>query len=273
MQVNEVVPMSSQAVNGHYFNNRSDWPSNARRTSSRTIHSGTMGSQRDEVNCTQKIKPDVLCYSPVHYGKTNGLSNDLERLNLAHGRNPTVTHASTSYIPVPNLPVDQILPTSTVLPNSRNLRNTDIRRCSIYDNMPPSGVKDAQMSSSYPQRNGSSLYPNSRPRSEAGDNRRSWSKPVYVDPPPYNSPRTTQANSRNQSGNLLHRFNVPNHSQYSETRSVPEDVRWINESVRNSRKLCSHCGRTFVEKNASYCQPCQDLNYMLSNLHDTAMQY
>ena len=262
--------MSSRSINNLYLNNHSnppESPSTARRTSSRSYHSGTLGNSRDDVYCTQKIKPDVLCYSPVHYGKTNGLNNDFERLNLApQDRNTTVTHVSTSFIPVRSLPVEQMLQTSTVLPNSRNLRNTDIRRCSIYDNMELSPSKDPQMNSNGPQRT-SLPPPNYRPRStvEVRDNRRSWNTPVYIEPPPYSPSRT------NQKGSLLQRFNVPETSRYSETA---EDVRrFNNEAMLNSRRLCARCDRTFVERNATYCRPCQQLNYLLHDLDNTAMQY
>lgn len=262
VKVAEVVPMSSRSVNDLYLNNyseRTNCPSTPRRSNSRSLHSGSVATSRDDANCTQKIKPEALCYSPVHYNKVNGLNNDFERLNLAHDRNTTVTHVSTSYIPVRSFPVEQLLPTSTVLPNSRNLRNTDIRRCSVYDNMPRSPSKDLQMKSN-------------RLRSgEMGENRRSWSTPVYIDPPPYNLAKSP--NSNNQSGSLLQRFNVPVTSRHSESAGVPEDVRRINESVRNSRRVCAQCKKSFVEKNATFCGPCQQLDYMLCDLDNTAMQY
>ena len=253
--------MSSRSVNDLYLNNyskRSSSPSTARRGNSRSVHSGSVGKSRDEINCTQKIKPDALCYSPVHYGKVNGLNNDFERLNLAQDRNTTVTHVSTSYIPVRSLPVEQLLPTSTVLPNSRNLRNTDIRRCSIYDNMPRSQGKELQMNSS-------------GARSEVGENRRSLNTPVYIEPPPYNLAKSP--NSKNQSASLLQRFNVPMTSRHSESVGVPEDVRRVDEGIRNSRRLCARCGKTIVEKNTTYCRPCQQLNHLLHDLDNTAMQF
>ena len=93
--------MSSRSINDLYLNNHySESPSSARRTNTRSFHSGPVGNSRDVVNCTQKIKPEILCYSPVHYGKTNGVNNDFEPLNVApQDRNTTVTHVSTSYIP------------------------------------------------------------------------------------------------------------------------------------------------------------------------------
>ena len=269
--------MSSRSINDLYLNNHySESPSSARRTNTRSFHSGPVGNSRDVVNCTQKIKPEILCYSPVHYGKTNGVNNDFEPLNVApQDRNTTVTHVSTSYIPVHS---SQILQTSTVLLNSRNLRTADIRRCSIYDNMPPGPSRGPQMNSSAPQRTTlPPSYPNNHPRStsEVRDNRRGLSTPVYIDPPPYNPSmaRSILNPSKSQSGTLLQRFNVPVTSRYSETVGVPDDVRRINEGVRNSRRLCARCNKTFVEKSAMYCRPCQQLDHMLYDLDDTAMQY
>lgn len=266
--------MSSRSLNDIYQNNhRPGSPSTARRANSRIIHSGSVGSSRDEVNCTQKIKPEMLCYSPAHYGKTNGLNNDLERLSVKEeprNRSATVTHVSTSFNPVRSVPVDQLLQTSTVLPNSRNLRNTDIRRCSIYDNIPPSPGKDLRMNSNIPQSaNSLPSYADTRSRSEQGQNRRSLNTPIYAEPPPYNS----QITSKSPPGSLLQRFNVPVTSQHSRALGFPKDVRRINEGVRNSRRMCNRCGIIFVEKNAMFCPSCQDLQHMLRNLDDAAMQY
>ena len=283
--------MTSRSINDLYVNNHTkrqdaSSPVITRRSSSRISHVGTVGRSRnsddfyDDVNCTQKIKPDVLCYSPVHYGKTNGLSNDFERMSFAQesrDRNTSVTHISTSFIPVQSLPVDQMLATSTVLPNSRGSRNTDIRRCSIYDNMPHNG--DPKLNSNVPQRTVlSSSHPNNRSHSSAGDvgdNRRSsWGRPVYVEPPPYNTTRAAQYTSKSQSGGLLQRFNVPVTSRYSETAGLPDDVRQAHEGIRNSRRLCGKCKGTFVEKNAMLCLPCLQVDTLLYNLADnTAMQY
>ena len=172
VDVNEVLPMSSRSINDLYLNNHSvrlESPSTSRRTNSRNFHSGTVGNTRDEVNCTQKIKPDALCYSPAHYGKTNGLNHDFGRLSVgSQDRSASVTHVSTSYIPVRSLSNEQMLHTSTVLPNSRSSRNSDIRRCSVYDNMPPGSGRDPQMYSSAPQRTAlPSSYPNNRPYSSS----------------------------------------------------------------------------------------------------------
>ncbi|XP_028411836.1 inactive ubiquitin carboxyl-terminal hydrolase 54-like isoform X2 [Dendronephthya gigantea] len=250
-QLSDVGPISSRSLNDLFLNNHrpdSGSPPTARRTNSRIIHSGGVGSTRDEVNCTQKIKPDVLCYSPAHYGKINGLNNDLERMSVKEEpriRSATVTHVSTSFNPVRSPPVDQLLQTSTVLPNSRSLRNTDIRRCSIYDNMPPNPGKDPRMNTNTLQStNLPPTYANTRSRSEQGQNR-----------------------------SLLQRFNVPVTLGHSRGLGVPEDVRRINEDVRNSRRLCNRCGKIFVEKNTMFCPSCQDLQHMLRNLDNTAMQY
>ena len=278
IDVNEVLPMSSQSINDVYLNNyppRSESPSASRRT--RNFHSGTVGNARDEVKCTQKIKPDALCYSPAHYGKTNGLNHDVGRLSIGpQDRSMTVTHVSTSYIPVRSLPVEQILHTSTVLPNSRSSRNSDIRRCSVYDNMPPGSNRDPQMYSGAPQRTAlPSSYPNNRPysSSEVRENRKGLNAPAYVGPPPYNASMAMQKTSNSQSSTLLQRFNVPVTPRYSDSVGVPEDVRQTNEGIRNSRRLCERCKKAFVEKNAVYCRPCQQLNHMLLTLDNTAMQY
>jgi hypothetical protein len=272
--------MSSRSINELYVNGhsaRSESPSPSRRTNSRSFHSGPVGNSRDDVNCTQKIKPDALCYSPAHYGKTNGLTHDFDRLNVGtQDRSTTVTHVSTSYIPVRSLPIEQMLHTSTVLPNSRNSRNSDIRRCSVYDNMPPGSARDSQMYPSAPQRTAlPSSYPSNRPysNSEVRENRRGFNTPGYKDPPPYGAARSAQNASKSQSATLLQRFNVPTTTRYSEPVGVPEDVRRVNEGIRHARRLCGQCKQTFVEKNAVYCRPCQELNHMLCNLNDTAMQY
>ena len=277
VDVKEVLPMSSRSINDLYLNNHSvrlQSTSTSRRTNSRNFHSGTVGNTRDEVNCTQKIKPDALCYSPAHYGKTNGLNHDFGRLSVGpQDRSASVKHVSTSYISLPN---EQMLHTSTVLPNSRSSRNSDIRRFSVYDNMPPGSGRDPQMYSSAPQRTAlPSSYPNNRPysSSEVRESRKGLNAPAYVDPPPYKAPRAVQNTANNQSSTLLQRFNVPVTPRYSDSVGVPEDVRRINEGIRNSRRPCGRCNVTFVEKNAVYCRPCQQLDHLLHDLDNTAMQY
>lgn len=300
VQMNGVVPMSSKSISEMYIKNdyataEPSVSSAVRRPNSRNLHLGSVGTSRkpldvdsrDDVNCSQKIKPEILCYSPVHYSKPNGLSGDFERLKVSkepspRDRNPTVTHVSTSFIPVKSLPIEQTLLTSSAYlsPNSRTSLK-DIRRCSIYDNMPPSD--DRRSTSAIPPRSlVSSSYPSNptvkyvSSNQDSDERRKSWHIPAYVDPPPYDRSRTSQsaANAKNQPGTLLQRFNVPASSRYSETTRLPDDVRRINENVGTSRPRCQRCHQTYVERNAMFCAPCQALDSMLYDLNDeTAIHY
>lgn len=242
---------------------------------SRGFSFGSLGNSREELSCTQKIKPDALCYSPVHYGKTNTLNNDFQRLTVEKDSEPTLTHVSTSFIPVCRLQVEQMLSTSTVLPNSRNLRNTDIRRRSIYDNMPPSEHNDPRMNSNALQRTLSPPpYPNNHPRgiSAAREGCKSWNDPVYIDPPPYKASRTYQATPRSQPAGLLERFNVPMTSEQSASFILSGDARYIRDGGGSVQTYCSQCKNSVVEKNFSYCQACRMLKQMLYNLDHSTMQ-
>lgn len=296
--MNGVVPASSRSINELYLKNDHSNEANSssppRRPISRSHYPGSVGTSRtppggsdyrDNLDCSQKIKPDSLCYSPVHYGKANGLSADLERMKIgkqdsARDRKSTVTHVSTSFVPMKRLPIEHTLLSSTayLTPNSRTSLN-DARRCSIYDNLPPSDEL-RRPSSAVPMRSSvSSAHPTKSfrfSRQEDEGHRKSFIAPAYVDPPPYDRSRTFQnaMSPVKQPELLFQRFNVPPASWTSETVGLPDDIRRVNDEVRAARRLCQKCRGTFVEKNANLCAPCCALDSMLNNLHDnTAVLY
>lgn len=273
----------------------SNSPATVWRPSSRSHYPGSVGTcrtpddeSRDKVNCSQKIKPDMLCYSPVHYGKPDGLSSDFERLKVnredsRQDRIPTVTHVSTSFIPLKSLPFERTLSTSAAYrsPNSRTALN-DARRFSIYDNMPPRD--DYRKTPAVPPRRTASPSPSCPANTslirvfnqENEERARSTDTPPYVDPPPYHRTRTYQSTttSENQPSTLLQRFNVPSPSKSLESVGLPDDIRRINEELLAARPLCQRCHGVPVEKSKTMCTPCQALDSMLHDLNgDTAALY
>lgn len=257
---------SSRSPNGLYSNmstHTSKPPSTTRRSNSRVSYSGNGYYTRDDVNCSQRMKPDSLCYSPVHYGRSNGLNHEVERLNLVPNRKPTVAHVSTSFVPIRDIQAEKMLTTSTVLPNSRNQRNNDSRRYSVYDNMPLEDGMDSLIELNVTPR--TTLSPVFHPETrEIGfrEPRRRYDKP---EPPPYNIAAKSLQNasrvqSRAQSANLLQRFNAP----------LPSDeLQRINGDYRMPR--CHRCNQAIAESNSSLCRSCLSLDR--AHLKNTTMQY